>query len=59
MDKRTLRIIFTILTYAGILVCVAPHLTGKTEAASIFLLTGVLIAVISSILSCGCMDEKV
>lgn len=57
MDRKTLRIILTILMYAGIVICILPHVSGRAAAASLFLLTGALIAVICGILRC-CLTEE-
>ena len=59
MERGTLRIIFTILMYVGVLLCVLPHLSGIAETASItFLITGGFIAVASAVLRCCCAESE-
>ena len=56
MSRCTLRNIFTVLIYAGVAVFLYPYFTGRLSSGIIFLVAGIGLAVLSSILRCACIE---
>ena len=52
MSRCTLRIVFTILMYAGVVVFLVPYLSGRIYTGTLFLIVGMGIAVGSGLLRC-------
>ena len=52
MTKSILRIVLTILMYAGVAVFLLPYVTGKLTAGVLFLLFGAGFAVVCGLLRC-------
>jgi hypothetical protein len=52
MSKYTLRIVFTILMYAGVAVVLIPYATGRMYTGLVFLIVGMGIAVGCGMLRC-------
>jgi hypothetical protein len=52
MSRKVLRVILTILMYAGVVVFLLPYLTGKLTAGVLFLIIGAGSAVIFGLLRC-------
>ncbi len=52
MSKYTLRIVFTILMYAGVAVFLIPYATGRMYTGLIFLIVGMAIAIGAGMLRC-------
>ncbi len=58
MSKCTLRSIFTILVYAGVVVFLFPYLIGRLTHVEFFVFIGLGLAVVFGILRCCCTDEE-
>ena len=56
MSRCTLRNIFTVLIYAGVAVFLYPYITGRLSSGIFFLVAGIGLAVLSSILRCACIE---
>lgn len=56
MSRCTLRNIFTVLVYAGVALFLYPYLTGHFSDAVLFLVAGIVLAVICGILRAACME---
>jgi hypothetical protein len=56
MSRCTLRNIFTVLIYAGVGVFLYPYITGRLSSGIFFLVAGIGLAVLSSILRCACIE---
>jgi hypothetical protein len=52
MTRRALRILLTILMYAGIVVFLFPYVTGKLTTGIVFLIIGAGTAVVCGLLRC-------
>jgi hypothetical protein len=52
MTRRALRILLTILMYAGIVVFLFPYVTGKLTTGIAFLIIGAGTAVVCGLLRC-------
>jgi hypothetical protein len=52
MTRRALRIMLTILMYAGIVVFLFPYVTGRLTTGIIFLIVGAGTAVVCGLLRC-------
>ncbi len=52
MSKCTLRSIFTVLIYAGVVVFLFPYLIGRLTNVGFFVLVGLGLAVVCGILRC-------
>ena len=52
MSRCTLRIVFTILMYAGVAIFLVPYVSGKLYTGALFLILGIGIAVASGLLRC-------
>ncbi len=52
MSKKVLRVILTILMYAGVVIFLLPYLTGRLTAGVLFLIIGAGSAVICGLLRC-------
>jgi hypothetical protein len=52
MTRRAVRILLTILMYAGIIVFLFPYVTGRLTTGIIFLIVGAGAAVICGLLRC-------
>jgi hypothetical protein len=52
MTRRALRIMLTILMYAGIVVFLFPYVTGRLTTGIIFLIVGAGAAVVCGLLRC-------
>ena len=52
MARSTVRALFTVLMYAGILVFLFPYVTGRISAGIPFLIVGAILAVASGMLRC-------
>ena len=56
MSKCNLRILFTILMYAGVVIFLVPYITGRIVGGGLVLLAGAGSAVIFGLLRCYCTD---
>jgi hypothetical protein len=56
MSKCTLRIVFTILMYAGVVVFLIPYITGRVVTEALVLVAGAGSAVIFGLLRCYCTE---
>jgi hypothetical protein len=56
MSKCTLRTVFTILMYAGVVVFLVPYITGRVVSGGLILLAGAGSAVIFGLLRCYCTE---
>jgi len=56
MSKCTLRSIFTVLIYAGVVIFLFPYLIGRLTNVGFFVLAGLGLAVICGILRCCCTE---
>jgi hypothetical protein len=52
MTRRAVRIMLTILMYAGIVVFLFPYVTGKLTTGIVFLIVGAGTAVVCGLLRC-------
>jgi hypothetical protein len=52
MNKGILRIVLTILMYAGIVVFLTPYFTGRLTTGLLFVIVGAAAAVICGLLRC-------
>ena len=58
MSKCTLRSIFTVLIYAGVVVFLFPYLIGRLTHIGFFVFAGLGLAVVFGVLRCCCTDEE-
>jgi hypothetical protein len=56
MSKCNLRIVFTILMYAGVVVFLIPYITGRVVTEALVLVAGAGSAVIFGLLRCYCTE---
>ena len=56
MSKCTLRSIFTVLIYAGVVIFLFPYLIGRLTDVGYFVLAGLGLAVVCGILRCCCTE---
>ena len=56
MSKCTLRSIFTVLIYAGVVIFLFPYLIGRLTNVGFFVLAGLGLAVVCGILRCCCTE---
>jgi hypothetical protein len=56
MSRCTLRQVFTVLIYAGVAVFLYPYFTGRLSTGIFFLVAGIGLAVLASILRCACVE---
>jgi hypothetical protein len=56
VSKCTLRIVFTILMYAGVAVFLIPYITGRVVTEAFVLLAGAGAAVTFGLLRCYCTE---
>ena len=58
MSKCTLRSIFTVLIYAGVVIFLFPYLIGRLTNVGYFVLVGLGLAVVCGILRCCCAEGE-
>jgi len=58
MSKCTLRSIFTVLIYAGVVIFLFPYLIGRLTNVGFFVLAGLGLAVVCGILRCCCTEDE-
>jgi len=56
MSKCTLRSIFTVLTYAGVVIFLFPYFLGRLTNVEIYIAVGLGLAVVCGILRCCCTE---
>ena len=56
MSKCTLRSIFTVLIYAGLVIFLFPYFIGRLTNVGFFVLAGLGLAVVCGILRCCCAE---
>ena len=56
MQKATVRALFTVLMYAGIMMFLYPYVTGRISQGVLFLILGAGLAVTSGMLRCLLTD---
>jgi hypothetical protein len=56
MSKCTLRSIFTVLIYAGVVIFFFPYLIGRLTNVGYFVLAGLGLALVCGILRCCCTE---
>ena len=56
MSKCTLRSIFTVLIYAGVVIFLFPYFIGSLTNVGFFVLAGLGLAVVCGILRCCCTE---
>jgi hypothetical protein len=56
MSKCTLRSIFTVLIYAGVVIFLFPYFIGRLTNVGFFVLAGLGLAVVCGILRCCCTE---
>ncbi|MGA2438354.1 MAG: hypothetical protein ABSF57_07560 [Acidobacteriaceae bacterium] len=56
MSKCTLRSIFTVLIYAGVVIFLFPYLIGRLTNVGYFVLAGLGLALVCGILRCCCTE---
>ncbi len=52
MSRAVVRIVLTILMYAGVVVFLSPYLTGRVFTGVLFVITGAGIAVVAGLARC-------
>jgi hypothetical protein len=52
MSRCTLRYLFTVAMYAGIVVFLIPYMSGKISSGAVFLIAGGGIALLSGLFRC-------
>ncbi len=52
MDRRTARILLTILMYGGVAIFLLPYVIEKAAMAPVLMLLGAIIAVVCGLLRC-------
>ena len=62
MTKAIVRITLTILMYAGVVLFLAPYLTGRVFTGVVFIITGAALAVVAGLARClltegGCTER--
>ncbi|HEU4636723.1 MAG TPA: hypothetical protein VFS41_11130 [Edaphobacter sp.] len=58
MNRGTLRLVMTILTYTGVAVFLLPYVVGKDSIAPLLMLVGALMAVVCGLLRCYFMEDE-
>ncbi|QHS50792.1 hypothetical protein [Edaphobacter sp. 12200R-103] len=58
MNRSTLRMVMTILMYAGVGVFLLPYVIGKASTGPLLMLVGGLMSVICGLLRCCLMDRE-
>lgn len=58
VNRATLRILMTILTYVGVGVFLLPYIVGKASTAPLLMLIGGLMSVVCGLLRCCLMDRE-
>ena len=63
MLKPVIRIALTILMYCGVLLFLAPYVTGRVFTGVIFIVTGAAVAIIAGLARCfltegGCTEKE-
>jgi len=58
MSKCTLRSIFTVLIYAGVVIFLFPYFIGRLTNVGSFVLVGLGLAVVCGILRCCCTEGE-
>jgi hypothetical protein len=58
MSKCTLRSIFTVLIYAGVVIFLFPYFIGRLTDIGFFVLAGLGLAVVCGILRCCCAEGE-
>ena len=58
MSKCTLRSIFTVLIYAGVVIFLFPYLIGRLTDVGYFVLAGLGLAVVCGSLRCCCTEGE-
>jgi hypothetical protein len=58
MSKCTLRSIFTVLIYAGVVIFLFPYFIGRLTNVGFFVLAGLGLAVVCGILRCCCTEGE-
>jgi hypothetical protein len=56
MSKCTLRSIFTVLIYAGVVIFLFPYFIGRLTNVGFFVLAGLGLAVVCGVLRCCCTE---
>ena len=56
MNKQTVRILLTIMMYAGVGIFLLPYFIGKASTAPMLMLLGTIIAVVCGLLRCYWME---
>ncbi len=56
MSKCTLRSIFTVLLYAGVVIFLFPYFIGRLTNVGFFVAVGLGLAVVCGILRCCCTE---
>jgi hypothetical protein len=58
VNRSTLRMVMTILMYAGVGVFLLPYVIGKASTGPLLMLVGGLMSVICGLLRCCLMDRE-
>jgi hypothetical protein len=58
MSRCTLRSIFTVLIYAGVVIFLFPYFIGRLTNVGFFVLAGLGLAVVCGILRCCCTEGE-
>ena len=58
MSKCTLRSIFTVLIYAGVVIFLFPYFIGRLTNVGFYVLAGLGLAVVCGILRCCCTEGE-
>lgn len=58
VNRATVRLLMTILTYTGVGVFLLPYVVGKASIAPLLMLVGALMAVICGILRCYFIEDE-
>ena len=58
MSKCTLRSIFTVLIYAGVVIFLFPYLIGRLTDVGYFVLAGLGLALVCGVLRCCCTEAE-
>jgi hypothetical protein len=56
MSRCTLRSIFTVLIYAGVIIFLFPYFIGRLTDVGLFVLAGLGLAVVCGVLRCCCTE---
>lgn len=57
MNRGTVRMLMTVLTYTGVGIFLLPYVVGKASMAPLMMLVGALMAVICGLLRCYLMED--